>query len=94
MIELSPETEQWFADASEAELDAFLAKIRKPDQREEFREIVKPYVPEHFLDEFVRVAKISNFVDDDGNLDGDSVRRHLEVLSNAFTKTPNEGQST
>lgn len=80
MVEISPDVEQLLADLSDAEWAALTAKVRAPDAEELYRKVAKYVVPEQFLDNWMQVANVAAFVNADGTIDEERLRRGLNSI--------------
>jgi hypothetical protein len=77
MTDLPAEVEQQIANLSEAEWQAFTARVRAPDGAAKFREAASKVIDGDRLEAVCRVANLSAFVNDKGEIDEAQVESSL-----------------
>jgi hypothetical protein len=80
MTELPPELEQQLADMSTQDWDAFVAKVRSPDNAAAFRDAASQWISGDRLDAICSIINTSLYVDGDGNIDAAKVERQLRAM--------------
>ncbi|MCW2652679.1 MAG: hypothetical protein JWR32_3655 [Mycobacterium sp.] len=80
MSDVPPEVERALAKMDPGAWDAFVARVRAPDTAEQFRSIAAKSVKGDRLESLCRVANVSAFVGDEGQIDEAKVQSHLSAL--------------
>ncbi len=80
MTDLPAEFEQQIANLSEAEWQAFTARVRAPDGAANFREAASKVIDGDRLEAVCRAANLSAFVNDKGEIDDAKVESSLRSV--------------
>ncbi|MGH3968898.1 MAG: hypothetical protein ACRDTV_12490 [Mycobacterium sp.] len=92
MSDLPADVEQQLADMDEGAWNAFVAKVRAPDTREQLRTAASQVLNGPALDAFTDSADLSKFTGDDGRIDEERVMGRLTALFGTHSSPANFGQ--